>query len=67
MTTEYLEMKDTTTVKEAIKIIREKGRDAETIYTIFVRDNTRTLVGTVDLDELIFAEDDQKLEDIMNL
>ena len=67
MTTEYLEMKNTTTVKEAINIIREKGRDAETIYTIFVRDNTRTLVGTVDLDELIFAkEDDTELEEIMN-
>ena len=66
MTTEYLEMKDTTTVKDAIKIIRDKGRDAETIYTIFVRDSTRTLVGTVDLDELIFADEDAKLEDIMN-
>ena len=67
MTTEYLEMKNTTTVKDAIKIIRDKGRDAETVYTIFVRDNTRSLVGTVDLDELIFAkEDDTQLEEIMN-
>ena len=66
MTTEYIEMKNDTTVKDAIKFIRNKGRDAETIYTIFVRDAKRTMVGTVDLDELIFAEDDQKLEDIMN-
>ena len=66
MTTEYIEMKNGTTVKDAIKFIRNKGRDAETIYTIFVRDAKRTMVGTVDLDELIFAEDDQTLEDIMN-
>ena len=31
MTTEFLEMRDTTTVKEAMSIIRAKGRDAETI------------------------------------
>lgn len=66
MTTEYIEMRENTSVKEAIAIIREKGREAETVYTIFVRDAKRTLVGTVDLDELIFAKEDEKLEDIMN-
>ena len=67
MTTEYLSFLNTTTVKEAIKTIREKGRDAETVYTIFVRDTSRTLVGTVNLDDLIFAKEDQTLDDIMNL
>ena len=66
MTTEFLEMRDFTTIKDAMKIIRQKGRDAETIYTIFVKDIKRTLVGTVDLDDLIFAEEDQTLSDIMN-
>ena len=66
MTTEYIDMKNNTSVKDAIKFIREKGRDAETVYTIFVRDAKRTLVGTVDLDELIFADENQTLEDIMN-
>ena len=67
MTTEYIEMKTTTTVKDAIEILRDKGKDAETIYTIFVRDSKRTLVGTVDLDDLIFAKDNETMEDIMNL
>ena len=66
MTTEYLEMRENTTVKNAIEIIREKGKDAETVYTIFVRDAMRTMVGTVDLDDLIFAKDDELLSDIMN-
>ena len=66
MTTEYIEMKDTTTVKEAITQIRKNGRDAETIYTIFVRDKTRTMVGTVDLDDLIFADEEQEISEIMN-
>ena len=67
MTTEYLDMKDTLTVKEALKIIRKRGKDAETVYTIFVRDSKRNLEGTIDLDDLIFADDDELLSDIMNL
>ena len=67
MTTEYLSLLQSTTVKDAISIIREKGRDAETVYTIFVRDSSRTLVGTVDLDDLIFAKEEETLKDIMNL
>ncbi len=66
MTTEFIEMRDTTTVADAIKTIRDIGRDAETIYTIFVKDSHRTLVGTVDLDDLIFAKPDEILTDIMN-
>ena len=66
MTTEFIDMRDTTTVEEAISTIRNIGKDAETIYTIFVKDSRRTLVGTVDLDDLIFAKSDEKLIDIMN-
>ena len=66
MTTEYLEFLDSTTVEEAIELIRERGRDAETIYTIFVRNPSRRFVGTVDLDDLIFASKEQKLNEIMN-
>lgn len=66
MTTEYIEMKDDITVKDAIEQIRAKGKDAETIYTIFIRDAKRTLVGTADLDDLIFAKDDEKISEVMN-
>ena len=66
MTTEYIEMKDSTTVKDAIQIIRDKGKDAETIYTVFVRDSKRTLVGTVELSDLIFSKETDVLSDIMD-
>ncbi len=66
MTTEYIEMRETTKVKDAIASIRKNGREAETVYTIFVRDAKRTLIGTVDLDDLIFAEEDTELQEIMN-
>ena len=66
MTTEYIEMKDSVTVKEAIDIVRVKGKDAETVYTIFVRDSQRTLVGTVELSDLIFSKENEILSDIMD-
>ena len=66
MTTEFIEMKNTVEVKDAIKQIRDKGKDAETVYTIFVRDAKRNFVGTVSLDDLIFSKDHQTLEEIMD-
>ena len=66
MTTEYLDMKDDLTVKDALKIIRKRGKDAETVYTIFVRDSKRNLMGTINLDDLIFADEDEVLSEIMD-
>ncbi len=66
MTTEYLEFVDTSLVKDVINEIRQKGKDAETVYTIFVRSRTRKFVGTVGLDDLIFAKPDEALSDIMD-
>ncbi|MEI3532828.1 MAG: magnesium transporter [Bacilli bacterium] len=58
MTTEFVEIKSGATVKEAIAKIKKVGRDAETIDTTFVIDSSRHLIGTLNLDELIFAEED---------
>lgn len=66
MTTEFLEFLDTTPVRNTIAEIRAKGKDAETVYTVFVRNRTREFVGTVGLDDLIFAKEDETLADIMN-
>ena len=66
MTTEYLEFVDTAPVSDVINEIRTKGKDAETVYTIFVRNKKREFVGTAGLDDLIFAKPNETLEDIMN-
>jgi magnesium transporter len=66
MTTEYLEFKDDLDVDQAIQEVRARGKEAETVYTIFVRSSNRQFIGTVDLDDLIFAKKGQKLSDIMN-
>ena len=66
MTTEFVALLDDMSCDDAIKEIRKTGKNKETIYTVFVMDRKRTLVGTVDLDDLIFADGDSHLSEIMN-
>jgi len=66
MTTEFVVLLSNLTADEAIADIRKTGKNKETIYTLFVMDNKRNLVGTLDLDDLIFAKGDQKITEIMN-
>ena len=66
MTTEFVVLLSNLTADEAIAEIRKTGKNKETIYTLFVMDNKRNLVGTLDLDDLIFAKGDQKITEIMN-
>ena len=65
MTPEYLQVRETDTVKYAIDKIRSKGQDMETIWEIFVVDNKRKLVGTITLDVLLENDEDEILENIM--
>lgn len=64
MTTEFVEIKEGSSVFEALKKIREVGREAETIATTFVIDSSKHLVGTLDLDDLIFADPEQDISAI---
>ena len=65
MTTEYVSLRPAMTAEEAIKRIRRTGVDKETIYTCYVTDNNRTLVGMVTLRTLLLAEEDDVVADIM--
>lgn len=66
MTIEMVELHDTLTVGEAIKNIRRTGVDKETIYTCYVIDKGRHLVGTIPLRRLILNDEDTFLSDIMS-
>lgn len=66
MTSEYVEIKHTANAKEALEKIKSVGRKAETVGTTFVIDDSRKLIGTLSLEELIFAKDEEKVIDIMN-
>ena len=61
MTTEYVSLRPTMTVGEAILRIRRQGVDKETIYTCYVTEKDRTLIGLVTVKDLLLADDDETL------
>ena len=66
MTTEYVSLRPSMTVEEAILRIRRQGVDKETIYTCYVMDKDRTLLGVVTVKDLLLADDDEmKIEELM--
>lgn len=66
MTVEYVDLKETLTVEQAIERIRKVGVDSETINICYVLDQRRTLVGTVALRYLLLSPADAVIGDIMN-
>ena len=66
MTIEYCSVKKTLTVKEAMARLKKVGLQRETIYTIYVIDDNRKLEGIVSLRDLVIADDDTVIGDIMN-
>ena len=65
MTAEFIDLRKSMTVGEAIAHIRKKGIDKETVYVAYVTDNERVLQGTIRLEELLFASDTTLIEDVM--
>ncbi len=66
MTVEYVDLKETLTVEEAVARIRKVGVDSETINICYVLDQRRTLVGTVALRYLLLSPQDAIIGDIMH-
>ena len=65
MTTEFVDLKMDMTVKESFDRIRKVGRDTETIYTCYVIDNARHLMGVVTVKDLLLSQYEDKIADIM--
>ncbi len=66
MTTEYVAIPKDITAGKAIEILRKTAPDAETIYYVYVVDSQNRLVGVISLRELIVADPDTLIEDIMH-
>lgn len=66
MTIEYVDLHDYFTVRKAMDYIRRTGIDKETVYTCFVIDDQRHLVGQVSLRKLIIAPESTVIRDIMD-
>lgn len=65
MTAEFAELRSHMTVLEAVAYIKKIGIDLETIYTCYVTDSSRFLVGAISFKDMLFAQDDDLIGDIM--
>lgn len=65
MTIEFVSLTQNTTVGEAFERIRKTGVDKETIYTMYVTDEKRKLIGIVSAKQLLLAPTTAKIGDIM--
>lgn len=64
MTTEYVDLRRTTTVRAAMAHIKDTGIHKETIYTCYILDHRR-LVGIVSAKDLMTMDDEMTMEELM--
>ncbi len=65
MTIEFVDLKKNMTVEDAFTHIRRTGIDKETVYTCYVTDENRVLLGLVSVKDLLLADYSESLADIM--
>ncbi|MDO5121086.1 MAG: magnesium transporter, partial [Erysipelotrichaceae bacterium] len=66
MTTEYIDLKSTMTVEDALKKIRRVGQDMETINVMYVVDADRHLLGFVSIRTVLLSDENDTMEEIMD-
>jgi len=65
MTTEFVSLKSGITVEDAFSAIRRRALDKETVYNCYVKDSRSRLIGVVSAKDLLLAEPDCLIDDIM--
>ena len=65
MTTEYMRLRADMTVRDALGHIRSVALDKETIYTAYITDEKRHLLGVVSAKKLLISEPEVTLSEIM--
>lgn len=65
MTVELISLRPKMTVSEAFLRIRRTGVDKETIYTCYVTDDSKKLIGVVTVKDMLLADEDTPIGDIM--
>ncbi|HHT9129843.1 MAG TPA: magnesium transporter MgtE N-terminal domain-containing protein, partial [Candidatus Brocadiaceae bacterium] len=66
MTPEYVDLRMDMTVAEALERIRKTGPNRETIYICYIVYETKTLRSVASLKNIILANPEQLIKDIMN-
>ena len=65
MSSEYATLLPNMSVADAIKMLRSEAPDTETIYFAYVLDEARKLLGVLSLKQLILAQEDQNINELM--
>ena len=65
MTTEFVSLKKDMSVLDALNKIKATGVDKETIYTCYVTDNKKKLIGLVSTKDILLSDMDEIIGDIM--
>jgi len=66
MTTEYVSLRSSMTIADAIAKIRRIGLDSETIEVCYVTDNVNHLIGQIALRTIVLSDDDKTIEELMD-
>ncbi|WP_208728309.1 magnesium transporter [Oceanidesulfovibrio indonesiensis] len=66
MSPEFVSLRPTMTVSQAIEKVRRAGKMAETVYTLPVTEESFRLIGVVSLRELVLARPEALVGDLMN-
>jgi magnesium transporter len=66
MTKEFISLSSTNTAQEVIEQLRKEAPDAETIYYLYVVDEQEQLVGVVSIRDLITAQSNELIENLMS-
>lgn len=66
MTPEYISLKEHYSVSQSLERIRSLAQATETIYSLYVTDSDRRLTGILSLRDLVTAQLDQTIGEIMN-
>lgn len=66
MTTEFIDLKENMTVSQAFDKIKKIGLKKETVYNCYVLDKNRKLLGVIDIKDLLIADRDEIIKDLMD-
>ncbi len=66
MTTEYVSLSASLTVEEAFDKIRRTGVNKETVYTCYVTDRRKKLIGVVSVRDMLLSEKSELIAHVMD-
>lgn len=66
MSVDFVTIRDSYTVAQAMRAIRRQGKLAETINWCYVVDDDKSLIGSIGLKEILFAKDEVPVVEIMD-